>query len=305
MVAPDDALAPAPTGATDAEDAEEMEVLPEVDGASVPLALPAEPLRSCENFVASGSLLCDILRAFLFFLSWSAATGSKALFPPTRHQEGHQAAVQCAVWEGGKKRNAREVARMRFKFCGDLDAPEWLLREVASLSRMTYVRTKLLAMHVLGSMLGTAELDLEKVRKLVSTAGFDASDVRGAIAAVRFVFCGAAQYDVVADALEAELCQIGLPAEHSRAFSRAYATHRDRLRARLAAATLSLPRVAEVHWRVDYVLSCAGIRGVNAPAAQIKLRLTNGDEAAFSLTADKLRVLLADLKEARAIVEAK
>ena len=106
-----------------------------------------------------------------------------------------------------------------------MDAPEWLLREVASLSRMTYVRIKLLIMHILNTQIGTATLDMEKVKKLVSTAEFDASDIRGAIAAVEFILRGAAQYNVQPEGLGTELNQIGLPAEHSRAFWKAYATH--------------------------------------------------------------------------------
>lgn len=191
---------------------------------------------------------------------------------------------------------------MRFRFCGDLDAPEWLLREVASLSRMTYVRIKLLIMHILNTQIGTATLDMEKVKKLVSTAEFDASDIRGAIAAVQFILRGAAQYNVQPEGLGTELNQIGLPAEHSRAFWKAYATHAADLRAVLARRTLALPRVDALHWRVDYTLSCAGIRGVNAPAASIMLRLSNGDRTAFALPADKLRVLLEDLRDARALL---
>jgi len=191
---------------------------------------------------------------------------------------------------------------MRFRFCGDLDAPEWLLREVASLSRMTYVRIKLLIMHILNTQLGTTTLDMEKVKKLVSTAEFDASDIRGAIAAVQFILRGAAQYNVQPEGLGTELNQIGLPAEHSRAFWKAYATHATDLREVLMSKTLSLPRIQECHWRVDYTLSCAGIRGVNEPSANISLLLSNGDKAAFALSAEKLRILLEELREARALL---
>ena len=191
---------------------------------------------------------------------------------------------------------------MKFRFCGDLDAPEWLLREISSLSQMTYVRIKLLIMHILNHTLGQCAVDMEKVKKLVSTANFTASDIHGAIAAIQFILRGAAQYDVVPEALAAELTQIGLPAEHCRAFQKAYATQKDELKAKLEGSTMTQPRLSEIHWRVDYILSCNGIKGVNSPAAQIKLKLTNGEMATFTLTADKLRILLADLKEARDIV---
>lgn len=68
---------------------------------------------------------------------------------------------------------------MKFRFCGDLDAPDWLLREADVISRMTYVRIKLLAMHIIAAMSGAIEqIDYDKVRKLVSTANFEPSDIR-------------------------------------------------------------------------------------------------------------------------------
>ena len=192
---------------------------------------------------------------------------------------------------------------MRFKFCGDLDAPEWLLREVASLSRMTYVRIKLLVMHVLAVQTHRLPaLDMDKVRKLVSTAEFTPSDIRGAIAAIIFILRGAAQYDVQPEGLGKELSQIGLPAEHSRAFWKAYQGHADDLRDVLLSQTLALPGLKSVHWRVDYILSCGAKRGVNQPAAQLAIELADGTKTSFVLSADKLRVLLEELREARSLL---
>ena len=191
---------------------------------------------------------------------------------------------------------------MKFKFCGDLDAPEWLLREVATLSRMTYVRIKLLILHIMTCIETNSALDMEKVHKFASTAKFDASDLRGTLAAIRFVVRSATRHAVAPKILNQELCQIGLPGEHARAFERAFVTHEEALRKVLAEETLRLPRVDQFHWRSELTLSAAGIKQLNTPMAQIKLVLSNGKQCHFALTADKLRVLLAELHEAHSLI---
>eukprot|EP00727_Mastigamoeba_balamuthi_P007361 m51a1_g3245 hypothetical protein (200) ;mRNA; r:137695-138584 len=193
---------------------------------------------------------------------------------------------------------------MRFRFCGDLDAPEWLLREIASLSRMTYVRIKLLSMHILNHLVGTIDaLDFDKIHKLVSTASFDEGDVKGAIAALRSVLRKSAQYGVSPDVLSNELNQLGLPAEHCRAISRVYGANQEKLRSKLEEETLGLSRLSESHWRVDYVVSCGAVHAVNKPCAQLALRLSSGERVAFAVPSEKLRVLHAELCAAQAVMQ--
>eukprot|EP01105_Mastigella_eilhardi_P018583 TRINITY_DN4316_c0_g5_i2.p1 TRINITY_DN4316_c0_g5~~TRINITY_DN4316_c0_g5_i2.p1 ORF type:complete len:216 (-),score=76.09 TRINITY_DN4316_c0_g5_i2:443-1090(-) len=201
---------------------------------------------------------------------------------------------------------------MKFKFCGDLDAPDWLLRETDVISRMTYVRIKLLAMHIIGTMMGTTEMDYDKVRKLVATASFDTSDTRAVIAALRFVLHSAAKHGVEPATLAAELGQIGLPNEHTLALQRAYAPQRDKLRARLANDTLAAlphvdPRANGVEWRVDYVLASSTVLAVGQPTVQLRLALRGGPvgssehACAFEMSADKFRVFH---HEMRALLDA-
>ena len=71
---------------------------------------------------------------------------------------------------------------MKFKFCGDLDAPDWLLAEITVLSRITSVRFKLLSQQIIKHISeGTMEVRLsvcvnmvdvqyEKLEKLAAAA---------------------------------------------------------------------------------------------------------------------------------------
>uniref|UniRef100_A0A3B3D4M8 COMM domain containing 4 n=1 Tax=Oryzias melastigma TaxID=30732 RepID=A0A3B3D4M8_ORYME len=43
---------------------------------------------------------------------------------------------------------------MRFRFCGDLDCPDWVLAEITTLAKMSSVKMKLLCVQVLKDLLG-------------------------------------------------------------------------------------------------------------------------------------------------------
>nr|CAD7454187.1 unnamed protein product [Timema tahoe] len=43
---------------------------------------------------------------------------------------------------------------MRFRFCGDLDCPDWILAEINTLAKMSSVKMKLLCQQVAKSSLG-------------------------------------------------------------------------------------------------------------------------------------------------------
>ena len=86
---------------------------------------------------------------------------------------------------------------MRFRFCGDLEAPTWLLHEVPTLSEISSVRLKLLAKQVLQQLLH-GSLDYAKALRFTTPKGAapDAAVARGAVAAVHFVVASAVKYDV-------------------------------------------------------------------------------------------------------------
>ncbi|XP_035828771.1 COMM domain-containing protein 4 [Aplysia californica] len=109
----------------------------------------------------------------------------------------------------------------RFRFCGDLDCPDWVLAEINILSKVTSVKMKLLSVQVLKGMLG-AELDYEKVHKLTSDAKFESGDIKASIAALSFILSRAARHHVDADTLANELQQLGLPKEHTSSLCKSY-----------------------------------------------------------------------------------
>ena len=66
---------------------------------------------------------------------------------------------------------------MKFRFCGDLDCPDWLLAEIATLSKLSSERIKFLAVQIIGYCL-SGTFNYEKVLKLAADNTDGLSDIK-------------------------------------------------------------------------------------------------------------------------------
>ncbi|XP_028306967.1 COMM domain-containing protein 4 isoform X1 [Gouania willdenowi] len=197
---------------------------------------------------------------------------------------------------------------MRFRFCGDLDCPDWVLAEISTLAKISSVKMKLLCAQVMKDLLGEG-IDYEKVSKLTADAKFESGDIKASIAVLAFILSSAAKHDVDSESLSSELQQLGLPKEHTTGLCKSYEDKHTALQDKLRETSLRLGRLEEVSWRVDYTLSSSQLKQVNQPVVQLKLQ-TQGAESrssettVVSVSADKFRVLLTELKQAQTMMDA-
>lgn len=195
---------------------------------------------------------------------------------------------------------------MRFRFCGDLDCPDWVLAEISTLSRLTSIKVKLLCSQVVKEVLGDT-IDYEKVHKLTSDAKFEQSDVKASIAALHFILCSAGKYGVEGETLSNELQQLGLPKEHSGSVCKTYSDSLSSLQSRFRERSLRLSGLEDVQWRVDYILSSSCLQDVGEPCVQLKLDVRDPDSGnvkhvVFSVDPEKFSLLLAELKQAQSMM---
>ncbi|XP_011405698.1 PREDICTED: COMM domain-containing protein 4-like [Amphimedon queenslandica] len=190
---------------------------------------------------------------------------------------------------------------MKFRFCGDLDCPDWLLAEISTLSKLTSIKMKQLCGEVLKDLL-TGDLNYEQVEKWTS-ARYEESDIKAAVAALAFIMSSAAKFNVDSDSLGNELQQLGLPKENVGSLCKVYSESLVQLQDSLKGRSLRVYKLDSVDWRVDYILSSSSLQDINEPSVQLKLTSTAGDSLAFSVDGDQFRVLLKDLKQARQLME--
>ena len=85
---------------------------------------------------------------------------------------------------------------MRFRFCGGLDAPDWLLTEIAIVAKLSTKQITFFAEQVIKQLLGK-DLAYDKLDKLAQVVKFTRSDVKAALAAVNYVLDHATRYNAV------------------------------------------------------------------------------------------------------------
>ncbi|KTG46554.1 hypothetical protein cypCar_00011429 [Cyprinus carpio] len=202
----------------------------------------------------------------------------------------------------------RSFSMLRFRFCGDLDCPDWVLAEMSTLARMSSVKMKLLCVQVIKDLLDEG-IDYDKVSKLTSDAKFESGDIKASIAVLSFILSSAAKHDVDSDSLSSELQQLGLPKEHTTGLCKSYEDKHSALQEKLREISLRLGRLEAVNWRVDYTLSSSELKQVNEPTVQLKLQAQDPETdstqtTVVTITADKFRVLLTELKQAQTMMNA-
>eukprot|EP00299_Pterocystis_sp_00344_P012844 c6224_g1_i1.p1 GENE.c6224_g1_i1~~c6224_g1_i1.p1 ORF type:complete len:204 (+),score=62.24 c6224_g1_i1:36-647(+) len=195
---------------------------------------------------------------------------------------------------------------MKFHFCGDLDCPDWILQEIALLSKISAVKMKLLCTQVV-SILEGGSPDFDKITKLTADAKFGEGEVKASVAALKFIYSSAARFDVSPTTLAKELQQLGLPKEHSDGLCKGFSDRKEFIQSALIKESLTLPRVESVNWRVDYLLDSSAVQTVNEPSVQLQIKTTRSLDGVLSqpqnvnieLGTDQLSLLLHELRTAR------
>ncbi|KAL9652072.1 hypothetical protein ABK040_000413 [Willaertia magna] len=202
---------------------------------------------------------------------------------------------------------------MRFQFCGGLDAPDWLLANVAILANISSVQLKFLAIAIMKELVhteGDDPFDYDKAIQRTEGACNDIKEVKSVIASLLFILSNAARFNVEEQQLSWELQQIGVPRDSCESLCRSYKANKDRLIQHFKTKTLRLPRIEELKWRVDLVLSSSKLKSVNEPTVQLNLKIVHSEEhdtyinnERFEMSADKFRVLHKELKQIRNLME--
>jgi hypothetical protein len=213
---------------------------------------------------------------------------------------------------------------MRFRFLGGQEAPDWVLSESRILSRLEPEQLERAAAHCAallvlrrasGAVGGEGDAQDDEVAALLDLVRPEgpvrsAAELRALVACLNVVLLSAVKYSVEPAVLGKELSQLGLPRESCEAILRALAARSDELRSALAAQLLRLARPragdAAVGWRVQAVLGSKHALGAVSRSVQIAIpvQLPSGahDTVAFEADEAKFRVLLHELRRARALM---
>jgi len=76
---------------------------------------------------------------------------------------------------------------MRFDFCGSVDCPEWVLAEIALLSKVSAIKLKLMLSQIQKKILQSSAYEPEKLQKLFRDQKFEAEESKVCMALIEFI----------------------------------------------------------------------------------------------------------------------
>jgi len=190
---------------------------------------------------------------------------------------------------------------MKFKFCGDLDSPDWLLNGISILSDLTSVKLKLVAVQIMKDIVGLSKFDYEKA--LSRTSRLESLDEqKSAITSLTYIMTNAARFDIDHEILSTELQQLGLPKDSTIPMCRSYKEYKELLIEKFKTKTLRLSKLDSIEWKVDYLICSSQVNEVNEPSIQLSLT-TNSQVNNLEVSLSKFRVLYQELLNARKQME--
>lgn len=220
--------------------------------------------------------------------------------------------TKIAKTDRGQTRRELLLPAMRFRFCGGLEPPDWLLAEVPLLARVPVDAAAGLCAGV-STDLSASDGAVDHAAALFPAAdGSDRStEAVAVVTALRFVLTSAAKYDARPDDLRLELQQLGLDKPLAATVASAYASARVAIREQQRDQALTFARPEKMAWAVR--------RPPEAPETQVELRLqlsepatvisgplatsSASDMEAFVVSENKFLVLEEDLRRALATMQ--
>lgn len=195
--------------------------------------------------------------------------------------------------------------KMKFRFCGDFDAPDWILADMPLLSKLPVLRFKLLCGQVVNQLLGKKAVEFDKIDKHTEDANFSLSDVKAVVAELDFIFQNAVKYEVEDGVLKNELQQLGLPKEHSEMVSKLYRDNAEALKSKFTKDCFRITKVTSVDWRVDLILGSSELPSAQVPTVSVKIGIQRPEDQGstepliFEASRSKFNTLLNELRVAR------
>ncbi|CAH0522165.1 unnamed protein product [Peronospora belbahrii] len=200
---------------------------------------------------------------------------------------------------------------MKFRFCGGLEPPDWLLVELPLLSETDRMTTdNLVAMcQAIGAditaqaldqtHLLSQEVDDRKVKKFKKTAA----------ASLRFILTHAAKYNTAGRDLMEELQQLGMHQSTAEAIAQSYEDIRPRIQDQQRAQRFRFPNVKTVEWKVEASSNVLLKMKLDQEVLECDMAITSATSDTrhvlnFDMSPIKFVALYEDLSQAQSILRA-
>ena len=142
---------------------------------------------------------------------------------------------------------------MKFKFCGNVDCPDWLITEIVYLSKITPIKHRILGNLICKYIM--KEGDTQKINKILEEMNLTPEEITIVISSLCFIIKSSGKFNVDDLMLSQELQQLGLPQDNADAISKVYKKNKDILRNFLKEDIFSFNKINDVHYKTSYCIA--------------------------------------------------
>ena len=142
---------------------------------------------------------------------------------------------------------------MKFKFCGNVDCPDWLITEIIYLSKITPVKLRILGNLICKYIM--KEGDTQKINKILEEMNLSPEEITIVISSLCFIIKSSAKFNVDDLIFSQELQQLGLPQDNADAISKVYKKNKDILRNYLKEDIFSFNKINDIHFKTSYCIA--------------------------------------------------
>jgi hydroxymethylpyrimidine pyrophosphatase-like HAD family hydrolase len=143
---------------------------------------------------------------------------------------------------------------MRFKFCGNIDCPDWLITEITYLTKFTSVKLRIISNQICRFIINKGA-NIQDLKKILDEMNLNEQESKIVISVLDFIFRNSAKFDVEDIALSQELQQLGLPQENAESISKVFKNQKLKLREFLKNDIFSFNIINDVNFKNSYTLS--------------------------------------------------
>ena len=212
---------------------------------------------------------------------------------------------------------------MKFKFCGNIDCPDWLITEIIFLTKISSVKLRILCNQICTFIITKCK-NFEAIKKILEEMNFTEQEAKTIISVLDFILKHSAKFDVEDLVLNQELLQLGLSQENADSISKVFKNQKKKLRDFLKNDIFGFNTITSIDYKMSYVLcdqssnfECENekenpdiaednyqIKSLDKNRINLLLNIANKDKP-FSLSMDKetLGKLIQDLEKYSAVIK--
>lgn len=143
---------------------------------------------------------------------------------------------------------------MRFKFCGNIDVPDFIITEINFLSKISSVKLRILSNQMVNFII-TKGKNLSAITKILEDMNFTYKDSLIIISVLEFILTNSAKYDVDDLVLNQEILQLGLPQENCDSISKVFKLKKNTIREFLCKDIFNFNIINKINYKNSYILS--------------------------------------------------